>query len=85
MNSLRTLGVAIGLATLAACGGSEAQNDVNAADLNVALDSENVDAGLNVTDPALSNFGDQNVGADVNADADLANDSVALNATNTSE
>ena len=86
MNNLRKLGVAVALSSLAACGGGEDQTEANATELNVAVDSENVDAGLNVADPAANTLdGGANLSADVNASGNLSNDSVALNATNTAE
>jgi hypothetical protein len=85
MKSVRTIVVALGIATLAACGGSGSE-EANTADANVALEGENLDAGLNATD---INAVDANLGADLNAGADAnlttgndANASDATNATN---
>lgn len=84
MKSLRTFAVAAGLAALAACGGSGSEEANNTADANIALESENLDAGLNATD---ANAVDANLGADLNAGADAnltaGNEGNAADATNT--
>jgi hypothetical protein len=77
------MAVAIGIAALTACGGSGSE-EANTADANVALESENLDAGLNATD---ANAIDANLDAGLNADANLttgndANATDANSATN---
>ena len=84
MKSLRTIAVAVALSALAACGGG-ASEEANNADANLALESENLDAGLNTTDLNALNTdinADLNAGTDVNADAN-ATDANATNAAET--
>lgn len=85
MTSFKIIGLALGLAALSACGGSDSAAEANAADANLALEAENLDAGLNAADPALNGAADQNLGADANAAADLNASLPADNAANTSE
>ena len=76
MKSIKILCVAAGLATLTACGGNTAANNVDA---NASL--ENVDAGLT---PVDTNATDLNAATDVNAvDANAVVDANATANTST--
>ena len=79
MKSLRTIAVAVALSALAACGGG-ASDEANNADANLALESENLDAGLNTTDVNTLNTdvnADLNAGATVNADVNAVDANAA--------
>ena len=81
MKSMKILAVAVGLATLAACGGNKEANNVDA---NASLETENVDAGLNSDVNASDlNAADLNAAADVNSanavDANAAGNAASNN------
>lgn len=78
MKSLRIMAVAVGLSALAACGGGG--EDAGNADANIALESENLDAGLNATD--LNAGTDANLGTGTDINAVDANTTVGNDTTN---
>jgi hypothetical protein len=67
---LRILAVAAALSVTAACGGSNTEQ-ANTAEENLTLEGENIDTGVNATDPTLGNA-DLNVSGDLNADANAS-------------